>query len=67
MSVQIQSEFFSDIDADKHFDANIGAMTYYTIGGNVDALVKPHSIESACCETVMVEFYNNSINTDVIY
>ena len=46
MSVQIQSEFFSDIDADVHFDANIGAMTYFTIGGNVDALVKPHSIEA---------------------
>ena len=46
MSVQIQSEFFSDIDADVHFDANIGAMTYFTIGGNVDAFVKPHSIEA---------------------
>lgn len=46
MSVQIQSEFFSDIDADYIFDAHIGAMTYFTIGGNVDALVKPHSIEA---------------------
>lgn len=46
MSVQFQSEFFSDIDAEVHFDAAIGAMTYYTVGGKSDALVKPNSIDA---------------------
>lgn len=46
MNTVVQSDFFSDVDAEVQFDVAIGKMTYYAIGGSVDALVKPHSIDA---------------------
>jgi UDP-N-acetylmuramate dehydrogenase len=46
MNIPVQSDFFSDIDAEVQFDVAIGKMTYYAIGGTADAFVKPHSIDA---------------------
>ena len=46
MSTQIHPDFFDDIDDPVQFDANIGAKTYYAIGGKADVFVKPQSVEA---------------------
>jgi UDP-N-acetylmuramate dehydrogenase len=46
MNTQLQSDFFSDIEAEVHFDVAIGKMTYYAIGGTADAFVTPHSVDA---------------------
>ncbi len=59
MSVRYQSDFFGDIDADIDFDVELGAMTYFKIGGQADVLVTPHSIDSL--SVLLRRCYNSNI------
>jgi UDP-N-acetylmuramate dehydrogenase len=40
------STLFGDLDVQCEFDAPIGAMTWFGIGGRADALVRPQSVEA---------------------
>ena len=46
MSNRFQSTFFGGLDVDFEFDAQIGSMTNYAIGGRAEVLVKPQSTDS---------------------
>ena len=59
MSVRYQSDFFGDIDADVEFDVHLGAMTYYTIGGTADVLIKPRSIDAL--SVLLRRCYNSNV------
>ena len=59
MSVRYQSDFFGDIDADISFDASLGAMTYYSIGGKADVLVTPKSIDTL--SRLLRRCYNSNV------
>jgi len=59
MSFRYQSDFFGDIDADLEFDAPIGSMTYYSIGGKADVLVTPRSIDAL--SLLLRRCYNSNI------
>lgn len=43
---RFQSTFLGDLDVEVEFDAKIGAMTYFTVGGRADALVRPRSSDA---------------------
>lgn len=64
MSVRYQSEFFSDIDANISFDANIGSMTYFAIGGKADVLIQPHSIDAL--SLLLRRCYNSEVQFRVL-
>ena len=59
MSVRYQSDFFGDIDADLDFDAPIGAMTYYSVGGKADVLVTPRSTDAL--SLLLRRCYNSNV------
>jgi len=59
MSIRYQSDFFGDIDADLEFDAPIGSMTYYSIGGKADVLVTPRSTDAL--SLLLRRCYNSNI------
>jgi UDP-N-acetylmuramate dehydrogenase len=59
MSVRYQSDFFGDIDADLEFDAPIGSMTYYSVGGKADVLVSPRSTDAL--SLLLRRCYNSNI------
>jgi UDP-N-acetylmuramate dehydrogenase len=59
MSVRYQSEFFGDIDADVEFDAQLGTMTYYAIGGTADVLIKPRSTDAL--SILLRRCYNSNV------
>ncbi len=46
MSPSFRSTLLGDLDVDLELDAQIGAMTSYTIGGTADVLVRPRSADS---------------------
>ena len=46
MSTRFRSTFFGDLDVDVTFDAPIGSMTYFVVGGRADALVRPRSADA---------------------
>ena len=43
MNTNDRRTLFGDLDVDVEFDAPIGAMTWFGIGGRADALVRPRS------------------------
>jgi len=43
MTTPVRSQLFGDLDVSVEFDASIGAMTWFGIGGKADALVRPHT------------------------
>jgi len=59
MSLRFQSDFLGDIDAEIEFDAPIGAMTYYAIGGRADVLVNPNSTDAL--SLLIRRCYNSNI------
>ena len=46
MPTRFRSTFFGDLDVDVTFDAQVGAMTYFVVGGQADALVRPRSADA---------------------
>ena len=46
MPARFRSTFFGDLDVDVTFDAPIGKMTHFVIGGQADALVRPRSADA---------------------
>ncbi len=48
MSTRFQSTFFGGLKVEFEFDAQIGSMTHYAIGGRAEVLVKPKSVDSLC-------------------
>ena len=46
MQTRFRSTFFGDLDVDITFDAQIGAMTHFVVGGHADALVRPRSADA---------------------
>lgn len=46
MPTRFRSTFFGDLDVDVTFDAPIGAMTHFVVGGQSDALVRPRSADA---------------------
>ncbi|MDP7008613.1 MAG: UDP-N-acetylmuramate dehydrogenase [Phycisphaerales bacterium] len=46
MPTRFRSTFFGDLDVDVMFDAPIGSMTYFVVGGHADALVRPRSADA---------------------
>jgi UDP-N-acetylmuramate dehydrogenase len=46
MPARFRSTFFGDLDVDVTFDAPIGTMTHFVIGGQADALVRPRSADA---------------------
>ena len=43
MNTRDRSTLFGDLDVDIEFDAPIGAMTWFGVGGRADALIRPRS------------------------
>lgn len=43
MASEFRSTLLDDLDVDIELDAQIGAMTYFAIGGRADALIRPRS------------------------
>ena len=46
MAPKFQSTLLGDLEVDVEFDAQIGAMTYFSIGGRADALLRPKSADA---------------------
>lgn len=46
MPARFRSTFFGDLDVDVTFDAAIGTMTHFVVGGQADALVRPRSADA---------------------
>ncbi len=46
MPAKFRSTFFGDLDVDVTFDAAIGTMTHFVIGGQADAFVRPRSADA---------------------
>jgi UDP-N-acetylmuramate dehydrogenase len=46
MQTRFRSTFFGDLKVDVEFDAAIGAKTHFVVGGQADALVRPHSADA---------------------
>jgi UDP-N-acetylmuramate dehydrogenase len=46
MSTSDRRTLFGDLDVDIEFDASVGAMTWFGIGGRADALIRPRSEEA---------------------
>ncbi|HJN71033.1 MAG TPA: UDP-N-acetylmuramate dehydrogenase [Phycisphaerales bacterium] len=46
MPARFRSTFFGDLDVDVTFDAPVGKMTHFVIGGQADALVRPRSADA---------------------
>jgi len=46
MASEFRSTLLGDLDVDIELDAQLGAMTYYAIGGRADALIRPRSADA---------------------
>jgi UDP-N-acetylmuramate dehydrogenase len=46
MTAEFRSTLLGDLNVDIELDAQIGAMTYFAIGGRADALIRPHSADA---------------------
>jgi UDP-N-acetylmuramate dehydrogenase len=46
MPARFQSTFFGDLEIDVTFDAPIGTMTHFVVGGQAEALVRPRSTDA---------------------
>ena len=64
MSVRYQSDFLGDIDAEIEFDAPIGSMTYYAIGGRADVLVRPNSTDAL--SRLIHRCYNSNVPVRIL-
>jgi UDP-N-acetylmuramate dehydrogenase len=59
MNTLIQSDFFTNIDVKIQFDAPIGNMTYFDLGGSADVLALPQSIDAL--SRIVKKCYNAGI------
>jgi len=46
MPTRFRSTLFGDLDVDPKYDVAIGAMTHFVVGGKVDTLVRPKSVDA---------------------
>jgi UDP-N-acetylmuramate dehydrogenase len=59
MTSSFRSTLFGDLDVDLEHDVQIGALTYYGIGGVADALVRPRSADAL--SILLRRCYNDKI------